>query len=184
MPKMYVGLPTYELLLKDGDYFKDMAEEFLKSCKGNPEKVHDVSIWLICENSKNKSETKKSINQIEQVIKKIRTLDSVTESDKKYLEKLFSLFMADHKLHLCVLEKEWKEAKKQCQYLLKESPKFIIWYGHKEVLNGCTVMEMIEKGESEESIRKTKEFKSILSKKDVLKDAYDKLFPKIVELLA
>lgn len=175
-------LPTYELLLKD-EY---MAEKFLKSCKGNPKKVQEVSTYLICDNSKNKSETKKSIDQVEQVIKKIRTLDSVTESDKKYLEKLFSLFMADHKLHLCILEKEWKEAKKQCQYLLKEGPKFTIYYSFfvQDFLNGCTVMEMIEKGESEESIRKTKEFKAILSEKLVFKDAYDELFPEIVELLA
>ena len=43
---------------------------------------------------------------------------------------------------------------------------------------------LAEKGESEESIRKTKEFKAILSEKLVFKDAYDELFPEIVELLA
>lgn len=191
MPKMTIpdfstlkNLPTYGLLLKDEGYFKAAAEEFLKSCKGKPEEVHKVSINLICDGGKNESEIKKSMNQIKQIIKKIKTLDSVSESDKKYFEKLFSLFMADHEFHLCILQKKWKDAKKQCQYLLDESPKFTTYYScFTPILNGCVVMEMIEKGESEESIRKTKEFKDILSFRDGFEDAYGKYFPEIIGLL-
>lgn len=191
MPKMTIpdfstlkNLPTYGLLLKDEDYFKTAVEEFLKSCKGNPKKAHQVYISLVCNGRENESKTKESMNQITQVIKKIKTLDSVSESDKKYFEKLFSLFMVDHECHLCILQKKWKDAKKQCQYLLDESPKFTTYYScFTPILNGCVVMEMIEKGESEESIRKTKEFKYILHYRNIFEDAYGEYFPKIIELL-
>ncbi len=182
----YTELPTYEFLLKDEYYFKIMVEKLLKS-KGDPQTTRKICGCLRCDYTTNKSRVKKPMSQIRQVIKKIEALDYVTEADRKYLKELFSVFLTDHELCLCILEKKWKAAKNLSKYLVDEGSKLIPLDGWTDIFNFCSIMEMIEKGESKESIQKTKVFKDTsyeLMRYKFMKDDYGELFPEMFEYMS
>lgn len=183
-------LPTYDDLLGEGVYFERVMKTFLKF-KQQPEKIGNISSKLMCTMREKINVIKRIIYQIDSVKRKIDTISSLTNQDKNYLNKLFSIFMDEHYFYLNCLNEEWKEAENRCQSILHEGYKFSDRFSPNNknsqdwplLLHACCIMQMIESRKPKEYIQKTTNFKILSdSYKDFENRDYEKIFPKIAEL--
>ncbi len=175
---------TLQKLTESNEYLIKSLEK-IKAAKNDPRKIHKLTIELSAGGGNSLSTLRQRSAVLEGVIRNIQHLVHDT-ADQRYYTTLFGLFIRDHSAHINSLEKKWKEAKEDYEYLMANSEGISFYYsvGNDWVRRFaiyCSIMEMLKNGRNKNFIRQTPEYRSM--DRRFYEDADSKYFPEIGEII-